>query len=274
MLSRFPLKLLWWLPLLLALAAHLAIAPAQGEQTAPACTPEPARIASHSGPQLSDILEILSWNIQKAGNKGWAEDLAILGDNVDLAFIQEASLHAPLAEVIPRDVHRAFAEGYSTATQRTGVMTLSASAPNSDCQLTAMEPWLRTPKATSVTTYPLRDKAEHLLAINLHAVNFDLGIVSFQSQFDALRVILEAHDGPVILAGDLNTWSESRQNTVDNFMQDFGLGAVAFEPDLRTRAFGRALDHIYVRGLSADHAEVIPVTSSDHNPLRVRLIVN
>jgi endonuclease/exonuclease/phosphatase (EEP) superfamily protein YafD len=56
-------------------------------------------------------------------------------------------------------------------------------------------------------------------------------------------------------------------------MQDHGLGAVSFEPDLRTTAFGRALDHIYVRGLEATFAQVIPVSSSDHNPLRVRLAV-
>ena len=31
------------------------------------------------------------------------------------------------------------------------------------------------------------------------------------------------------------------------------------------------LDHVYVRGLRAESAEVIPVDSSDHNPLRVKL---
>ena len=46
---------------------------------------------------------------------------------------------------------------------------------------------------------------------------------------------------------------------------------VSFEPDLRSRPLGRALDHIYIRGMRAERAEVIPVDSSDHNPLRVRL---
>ena len=55
-------------------------------------------------------------------------------------------------------------------------------------------------------------------------------------------------------------------------MREHGLGLC--EHSSRTcapRAFGRALDHIYVRGLRASDARVIPVSSSDHNPLRVRL---
>ena len=247
------------------------MSPAQGGADAPGCELSAGEPTAVEGPLLRDRLEVLSWNIQKAWRDGWAEDLASLGDNVDLAFIQEASLQADLASVIPGELYGVFAEGYSTATRNTGVLTLSAGAPGADCQLVAMEPWLRTPKATSVTTFPLHERAEHLLAINLHAVNFDLGLASFQGQLEALRDILDGHEGPVILAGDLNTWSDSRQQVVDRFMGDFGLAAVAFEPDLRTRAFGRALDHIYVRGLSADSAEVIPVSSSDHNPLRVRL---
>ena len=109
------------------------------------------------------------------------------------------------------------------------------------------------------------------MTINLHAVNFALGLEDFQAQFRALTDVLIRHQGPVILAGDLNTWSNDRQSLVDEFMLKHGLGPVAFEPDLRTTAFGRALDHIYVRGMQAQFARVIPVTSSDHNPLRVRL---
>jgi endonuclease/exonuclease/phosphatase (EEP) superfamily protein YafD len=152
-------------------------------------------------------------------------------------------------------------------------MTLSASNPSLHCNMTAWEPLLGTPKATSITEYPLRDREERLLAINLHAVNFTLGLENFRQQFSALADLLKRHRGPVIVAGDLNTWSEKRQALVDNFMLEHGLGAINFEPDLRTTAFGRALDHIYIRGLEATFAQVIPVSSSDHNPLRVRLAI-
>ena len=196
-----------------------------------------------------------------------------MSGTVNLAFIQEASLQARIPTVMPTPLVQAFAAGYTTSGQSTGVMTLSSSNPSLHCNLTAWEPLLGTPKATSVTEYPLQDREDRLLAINLHAVNFTLGLENFQQQFHALGDLLKKHDGPVILAGDLNTWSEKRQLLVDRFMLDHGLGAIIFEPDLRTTAFGRALDHIYVRGMEATFARVIPVTSSDHNPLRVRLAV-
>jgi endonuclease/exonuclease/phosphatase (EEP) superfamily protein YafD len=154
---------------------------------------------------------------------------------------------------------------------QTGVMTVSSSLPSVHCNLTSWEPWLGTPKATSITEYPLQGRRDRLLTINLHAVNFTLGVVNFQAQFQALTDVLSSHQGPVILAGDLNTWSDKRQAVVENFMREHGLGPVVFEPDLRTTTFGHALDHIYVRGMRAESARVIQVTSSDHNALRVRL---
>ena len=223
------------------------------------------------GEPLQGDLDVLSWNIQKASNAGWAEDLAEIAGGVQLAFIQEASLQAQIPQAINTPLVQAFASGYTTSDQETGVMTLSTSNPSLHCNLTSWEPWLGTPKATSITEYPLQDREDRLLTINLHAVNFSLGLENFQQQFSALTDLLSQHNGPVILAGDLNTWSGKRQSLVDRFMQQHGLGPVAFEPDLRTTTFGRALDHIYVRGMRATFARVIPVSSSDHNPLRVRL---
>ena len=259
----------WLLPGFMVAAFYVAATPAD-EQTEQ-CSAALGQGFSTEGEELAGELEILSWNIQKASNLGWAEDLASFSDGVDLAFIQEASLQAQISQVIPRDLYEAFAAGYTTANQETGVMTLSASSPSVHCNLTSWEPWLGTPKATSITEYPLQDRDDRLLTINLHAVNFALGLEDFQAQFRALTDVLSRHQGPVILAGDLNTWSNDRQSLVDEFMLKHGLGPVAFEPDLRTTAFGRALDHIYVRGMQAQFARVIPVTSSDHNPLRVRL---
>ena len=235
------------------------------------CTTALGQVAVAEGDELGGELEILSWNIQKTGNIGWADDLANLSSGIDLAFIQEASVQADIPQAIRENMYQAFAAGYTTDSQETGVMTVSSSIPSGQCNLTAWEPWLGTPKATSIAAYPLRGREERLLTINLHAVNFALGLVNFQEQFQALADVLSSHHGPVILAGDLNTWSDKRQALVDKFMSKHGLGPVAFQPDLRTTTFGHALDHIYVRGMRAKSARVIQVSSSDHNALRVRL---
>jgi len=238
---------------------------------APECSASTGAPGASRGEALSSTLEILSWNIQKAGNTGWADDLTALAGDIDLAFIQEASLQANIPAAIGGSLHQAFAAGYTTSELDTGVMTLSSSSPSQDCAFTSLEPWLGTPKATSVTTFPLVGRPDTLLAINLHAVNFSLGVEEFRQQFKALDALLAGHQGPVILAGDLNTWSGERQLVVDDFTRKYGLDAVAFKPDLRSTVFGRALDHIYVRGMEPLSARVIPVSTSDHNPLRVSL---
>lgn len=221
--------------------------------------------------QMDSKLEFLSWNIQKADNEGWAQDLINVSANINLAFIQEASVQAGIAAAIPVPMYQSFAAGYITGGDQTGVMTLSSGSPSMHCNLTAWEPWLGTPKATAITEYPLNGRQDRLLAINLHAVNFTLGLQNYQAQFHDLGTLLENHSGPIIIAGDMNTWSNGRQSLVERFMSEHGLNPVLFTPDLRTTAFGRALDHVYTRGMRAESAKIIPVTSSDHNPLRVSL---
>ena len=255
----------------LALSVALVAAPVAASPEAERCAAALGNELVNEGTPLQDSFKVLSWNIQKASNEGWREDLTRVGSDIQLAFIQEALVQAPIAQMIPLPLYQAFAAGYSSAGQDTGVLTLSAGSPSLHCNLTALEPWLGTPKATSITEYPIQRRSERLLAINIHAVNFAMGLEDFRQQIHTLSVVLGNHRGPIIIAGDLNTWSESRQALVDDFMQTHGLLPVTFTPDLRTTAFGYALDHIYVRGLQADAAEVIPVASSDHNPLLVRL---
>lgn len=241
------------------------------ETSGQSCVEALGQLHTSRSEELVGQLEVFSWNIQKASNNGWQQDLVALGRDVDLAFIQEASIQAQIPTVINHPLYQSFAAGYATNSQQTGVMTLSSSSPSLHCNFTSREPWLGTPKATSVTEFPIAGREDRLLTINLHAVNFALGLEALQQQLEVLTGLLEQHSGPVILAGDLNTWSDSRQALVDDFTNNFGLNAIAFSPDLRTTVFGLALDHIYVRGLQALDAEVIPVSSSDHNPLRVRL---
>ena len=255
--------------LILALGFVAVEAPGQGAD-APHCGAALGLAPTVQGQELTEHLDVLSWNIQKASNLGWETDLAEMASEVNLAFIQEAKLEAQIPDVIPSTLYQAFAAGYTTDTQRTGVLTLSSSSPNLRCNLTHWEPWLGTPKATSVTEFLLSGREERLLAINLHAVNFAVGLVSYEQQLRSLADLLASHQGPAILAGDFNTWSAARQDLVDNILGEHGMHAVEFQPDLRTTAFGRALDHIYVRGLEASFSEVVPVSSSDHNPLRAR----
>jgi endonuclease/exonuclease/phosphatase (EEP) superfamily protein YafD len=266
------LRLLSPASLVIVLGLGLSAMEAPGQDPgASHCGAALGQAVTQQGQELSDYLDVLSWNIQKASNAGWATDLAALASDVNLAFIQEAAVEAKIPGAIPTPLYQAFAAGYTNDRQRTGVMTLSSTSPSLHCNLTHWEPWLGTPKATSITEFPLAGRQERLLAINLHAVNFALGLAGYEQQLRSLAELLASHQGPAILAGDFNTWSAARQELVDRILGEHGMQAVQFQPDLRTTAFGRALDHIYVRGLQASFSEVIPVNSSDHNPLRARL---
>jgi endonuclease/exonuclease/phosphatase (EEP) superfamily protein YafD len=149
-----------------------------------------------------------------------------------------------------------------------GVLTAAGVRAESWCSLRTAEPWLRIPKAALVTRYRLAN-GELLSVVNVHGVNFALGTAEYRAQLDALRARLARHAGPVIVAGDFNTWSEDRKDVVAAVARELGLTAVAYTDDKRSRFLGEAVDHVYYRGLRAEPAQVVTVSSSDHHAVRV-----
>lgn len=219
----------------------------------------------------SSNIRLVNWNIQKGGNPAWATDLASLTIHNDLMVFQEAALELDAWALVGDEVHRSFAPGYRTSRSITGVMTLSSAEPLAQCNLSSVEPWLGSPKATMITEYGLTDTEQTLLVVNIHAINFTLGTVEFKQQFaQALDSVVE-HDGPILLSGDFNTWHTGRSNSLEPMLDAFGFSALSYDEDHRKRAFGLALDHIYVRGLRVIDATTGAVSSSDHNPMFVRL---
>ncbi len=107
----------------------------------------------------------------------------------------------------------------------------------------------------------------------MHSINFSLSLGAYRSQLAAMQETLARHDGPIIFAGDLNTWTEGRLAAVQEATAALGLAEVRFEHDRRKLFFGKQLDHIFVRGLTLSTSAATEVTSSDHNPVEARLQV-
>lgn len=257
-----------------ALLALLLIAPpltASIEDDAQLCTQSLERPHGKATVGLAAPIEMLIWNIEKTQNTGWRSDLRKWGKNRQLLLIQEASKQAGIGTELPQTLHSAFADGYHTGETQTGVLSLSSVSPDLHCTLTAWEPWLRTPKATNITLYPIAGRPDSLLVINIHAVNFTVGLEGFEDQIQAIAPLLRGHQGPVIVAGDFNTWSTVRFSFVDSFMRKHLLESVSFKPDLRTEFWDSPLDHVYGRGVDIASARSVEVTTSDHNPLLVTL---
>lgn len=216
-------------------------------------------------------IRVANWNVKKKSVPSWKEDFARLNSRTDLLLLQEASLREDTINDIDATRHWSFAPGYRTDSQISGVLTLSAAEPVTRCSLVSIEPVLRTPKATNITRFRLDGSDETLVVVNVHAVNFSLGLAAFRDQFQQIRSALELHAGPVILSGDFNTWRPARVDIVNALVQDLALEPVNFEHDYRVSRFGLRLDHLFVRGLSAVAADTMTVTTSDHNPMSATL---
>jgi len=231
---------------------------------------EPA-VDSNASTLDAASINFLCWNIKKGLKPNWREDLLDLVDGKDLVIIQEAVLHSDLTEAFDESVHWSFAKGYKTNKRTTGVMTICKHKPVRRHQLTCWEPWLATPKCTNITEYALSDTEETLVVVNIHAINFTLGVKQFRKQIDKVRKVLAKHNGPIILSGDFNTWRKKRMKILDALAIEHGLNALSFQEDHRKTVFGQLLDHIYVRSLTPESTGTHNVKSSDHNPISAEL---
>jgi endonuclease/exonuclease/phosphatase (EEP) superfamily protein YafD len=190
---------------------------------------------------------------------------------MDLVLIQEANLEKQPVDAFNEARFWSFAPGYHAQSAWTGVMTLSKTEPTTHCLLRDREPLLRAPKAISITEFRLAESNETLAVVNVHALNFTFGVSAFARQIAKIESVLADHDGPVILAGDFNTWRSHRVEILQTLSENLKLKELTFEEDHRVKVFGWIVDRIYIRGLIAVEAKIDIVDSSDHNPMSVTL---
>lgn len=219
-------------------------------------------------------LRVLSWNLHKNGDPGWDVDLTRFAAAADLLLIQEAALTPRLREVLAAaGVDWLLASSFALNGNETGVLSAARVRPAAGCVQRHVEPLLQLPKSAVITRYRLPDTPDMLAVANVHSINFTLGLDDYRAQLEAIARELEGHRGPVIVAGDFNTWSEARVRVANEVMARMGLESVPPHIDKRTRILGQQVDHIFVRGLAVVHAEAPEVTSSDHNPVLATLRV-
>lgn len=215
----------------------------------------------------SDNITLISWNIEKGKNAGWKAELKKLSKGAQLVLLQEAIFIDEMKDSADEAVYWSFSPGYKTQYYNSGIMTLSSSTPELICSLQVIEPWLRSPKIASITRFQLKNNKQSLLLVNAHQINFTLGTKYFSRQLKSIVDILKTHEGPIILSGDFNTWSQARSNILTKMTQSLQLSPVDFYPDYRKKVFGYYLDHIFTRGFDIQKSYTVPVNTSDHNPL-------
>jgi endonuclease/exonuclease/phosphatase (EEP) superfamily protein YafD len=233
-------------------------------------SPQISEPAGRNGFNASGF-SLLSWNIQKENQEGWESDFVRLSQNADILIIQEAFLTEELRRLLNRrSYYWHLVTAFEYQQVKTGVLTAAIIEPDFVCPLRASEPLIRIPKTILITRYPLTNTHHSLMIANIHMINFTPHLSAFQDQAQQMTEILVNHKGPIILAGDFNTWSDDRLAIIEDMAVRLKLEPADFKSDHARKVFGRTIDRVYYRGLILEEAVVIEVTSSDHNPLLVR----
>lgn len=254
-------------------AADIQGGPTACASTEPARRPQPftAPLAALDPNEIS----VLNWNIYKGQRDNWAGDFGRFSLRQDIVIIQEAHLDDKLKNLLSENnLHWNMNAAFYYNDSAAGVMTAASIEPIYSCGMRFAEPLIRIPKSTLVSYYPIDGMEQTLLVANIHGINFTFGTDAYAEQVNALRDVVRRHRGPVIVAGDFNSWSDARMAIVQAMVDDLGLASLEYRNHNRTRWFGQAIDHVFYRGLEPLSQHAWRVTSSDHNPISVSFRVS
>lgn len=215
-------------------------------------------------------IALLNWNIYKGNGDGWQKDLSSFAKSHDVMTIQEAYLDDELSGLLQTNnfnwvMNTAFHLNGTAA----GVMTVANSNAIGSCGFQNNEPIIRVPKATLVSYYNIDGYDSKLLVANIHGINFTLGVTAYREQLEQLFDSIQHHDGPMIVAGDFNSWSDDRMAEVMQLIDKLSLSSLDYSVNNKTHVFGNAIDHVFYRQLQPMNKKVWQVSSSDHNPISV-----
>lgn len=214
-------------------------------------------------------ISVMVWNIFKQQRLDWLTLLEEHAKQRHFVLLQEAHSTQNLIDFATRNFLVADqVPAIELPNMTSGVMTLSKVQPVYCKAFRKNEPFLRLPKSALITLYQMHD-GRYLMVINVHAVNFSLGVGIYREQIKSFAEHVMNHNGPVIFAGDFNTWSRARLHLLYQFTRRMGLRPVRFDNDERKNVFKHPLDFIFYRGLEVHSSEVIRTDASDHNPLVV-----
>ena len=244
----------------------------------------------HQEPSINeDRIRILSWNIHKEVNDpNWKKDFVEIvranDKKPNIILLQEVRLEKNIIEILKDDLklgwefspnlYQGKYDAYS------GVLTASYIKPTvvKSVLSNGTEPFTKTPKTVLFTKYDLGLASLELLVVNIHGINFKIDLDEFKEQIRYLAEVVKKHDGPVIMAGDFNTWSEDRLDHLSKLVEEMELVKIEFgsKADYVETMFCNPLDHIFISKeelevVKGSQDVIVDIKSSDHSPLFVEL---
>ena len=226
-------------------------------------------------------LKILVWNIYKGSEPTFPREFPYLAIESDLVLTQEILFDKNMENVLYFLPHfyGVMATSFLVGKEqhRTGVATLSPvkSLYNKGILTETTEPITSTSKATLISKYPIKNSNSLLTVVNIHGINFVTN-TSFQYELERIKKLIENIDGPLLFAGDFNTWNQERMSSLEKMITDLKLTPAQFSPDYRKTFNGYPLDHFFY----SQHFNFIKARveksfkGSDHQPLILEIELN
>lgn len=237
-------------------------------------TPEAdALISIHEGAreELNERTSVLIWNVYKEGKKNFKDEFMTYEQklNPQVTMLQEALLTENLKATCLKESDCYFSEAFKVDQEGFGVLTssrypiLEAKALHSD----ELEPLLSTPKTSLITVLQIGD--QRIMFINTHGINF-VTLYAYEVQLQEIVTQAKDFDGPILWAGDFNSWNPGRNTLLTQAAQDLQLKEGVIENEKLIKKFmGFKLDRVFTRGLKIEKAEALKCHGSDHNPLYI-----
>jgi len=215
---------------------------------------------------------MISWNVYKNNLKQPAFQPYLRSlievKKVDLMLFQEANFKSDKKCILSEFAIDA-AANLEYGGKFYGVLTASMTeSQKSQAFLSkGKESLIGTHKSLLLSQFAFKD-GTRLLVLNVHAINFREN-QRYSSEMDRFLEYVKGHDGPMIIAGDFNSWNEKRMKKLAKMQEVHSLQAIPFKEKSKIKSFmGYPLDYIFYRGLELLDSAVIDGNQlSDHNPL-------
>jgi len=236
---------------------------------------------------INDSIRIVNWNIHKEGNLSeWKKVITriVKDKKPDFILLQEVRLDGKVGDFISKDLkygwefspnlYQGKYDAYS------GVLTASHIKPKmvESALSNGTELFSKIQKTVLFTKYPIGSPSLELLVVNIHGININIDLDGFKEQIRYIAEVVMRHDGPVILAGDFNTWREARLDHLSKLVKEMELVKIDFgsNADYVETMFGNPLDHIFISKeklevIKGSQDVIVDIKSSDHSPLFVEL---
>lgn len=227
---------------------------------------------SKSALSTQTLYRFVTWNIYKGEYDGLEHDYEYLIDNTDFVVTQEFLFDDELEDLAEQKSNNywAFAKSFETGDGWTGVATVSKWHAKHSVAVKSpgTEPVTNTPKMSLISVFSIEDGRE-LMVVNVHALNFNLTHGAFKKQIDDVIARIQHHAGPMILAGDFNTWASERRTYL--FKKAASLGLTRADLENPMGVMNATLDHIFYRDVVVSEAMVLDdFLTSDHAPLMIQ----